>query len=87
MAYLAQAVGGESDAAIAALPSGQVVYRGPRVVLLETGAGVDEIRWLDARRVEILIHLSAATGGVQRVRGAVVPLALQVDTLRTAPLE
>ncbi|MGZ8412722.1 MAG: hypothetical protein ACXW05_08315 [Gemmatirosa sp.] len=87
VAYLAQEAGGESYAAIAALPSGQVIYRGPRAVLLETGAGVDEIRWLDARRVEILIDLSAATGGVQRVRGAVAPLALQVDTPRTAPRE
>lgn len=87
VAYLAQDAGGASHAAIAALPGGESIYRGPSVVVLETDTGVDEIRWLDARRIEIAIHLSVAVGGVQRVRGTVAPLALRVDTSHAAPPE
>ncbi|HYW32445.1 MAG TPA: hypothetical protein VE869_13115 [Gemmatimonas sp.] len=83
VAFLAQDANGESYAAIAELPGGKVIYRGPRATLLETDTGVDDIRWIDANRVEIMIDLSVATGGVQRVRGTVAPLALQVDTVRT----
>jgi hypothetical protein len=58
-----------------------VLYRGPRAVLQETGAGVDEITWSTPRRFEIRVYLGGATGGIQRVQGSVAPLAVRVDTL------
>jgi hypothetical protein len=84
VAYLAYGTDGTGHAAVAALPGGQVVYRGPRAVLLETGAGVDDIRWLTPREFEILVYLGGATGGIQRVRGSVAPLMVEVDTLPEA---
>jgi hypothetical protein len=81
VAYLAHGTDGTGHAAVAALPGGQVVYRGPSAVLLETGAQVDEITWLSPREFEIRVYLGGATGGVQRVRGSVAPLAIRVDTL------
>lgn len=84
VAYLAHGTDGTGHAAVAALPGGQVVYRGPRAVLRETGAGVDEITWPTPRRFEIRVYLGGAAGGVQRVRGSVAPLAVRVDTLPEA---
>jgi hypothetical protein len=81
VAYLAFGTDGTAHAAVAALPGGQVVYRGPRAVLLETGAQVDEITWLSPREFEIRVYLGGAAGGIQRVRGSVAPLAIRVDTL------
>lgn len=81
VAYLAHGTDGTGHAAVAALPGGQVVYRGPRAVLQETGGGVDEITWSTPRRFEIRVYMGGATGGIQRVRGSVAPFAVQVDTL------
>lgn len=84
VAYLAHGTDGTdgtAHAAVAALPGGQVVYRGPRAVVRETGAGVDEITWSTPREFEMRVYLGGATGGVQRVRGSVAPLAIRVDTL------
>ncbi len=76
-----QAVDGTGHAAVAALPGGEVVYRGPRAVLRETGAGVDDITWSTPRELEVRVYLGGATSGIQRVRGSVAPLAIEVDTL------
>jgi hypothetical protein len=81
VAYLAYGTDGTGHAAVAALPSGQVVYRGPSAVLLETGAGVDEITWSTPREFEMRVYMGGATGGFQRVWGSVAPLAIKVDTL------
>jgi hypothetical protein len=81
VAYLAGAADGTGHAAVAALPSGRVIYRGPGAVLLETDAGVDEIAWPTAERFEVRVYLGGTTDGVQRVRGSVAPLAVQVDTV------
>lgn len=50
-------------------------------MLRETGAGVDDITWSTARELEVRVYLGGETGGIQRVRGSVAPLAIEVDTL------
>jgi hypothetical protein len=75
---------GRGYGAIAAWPSGRVIHRGQPVRMLETDAGVDAVRWLDANRFEIRIDMSYSVGGgTQRTRGAVSALdSTVVDTLR-----
>ena len=82
VAYLAQAPSGAGYAAIARVPDGGVVLRGPAATMRETDAGVDAIAWTDPLHVEVRIDLSAVTGGTQRVRGTVTPPTLVVDTVR-----
>ena len=83
LAYLAMDSSGRGYGAVAAWPSGEVVYRGQPVKMLETDAGVDAVQWLDANRFEIRIDLSHSVGGgTQRVRGAVNALdSTVVDTV------
>ncbi len=81
VAYLAEGAGGRAHAAVATLPGARVVYLGPPAVLRETGAGVDDITWLSPHQFEIRVYMGGATGGIQRVRGSIAPLAVQVDTL------
>jgi hypothetical protein len=85
VAYLAQKGDGHGYAAVAALPSGEIVYRAPAVAMLETDAGIDEIHWPDNEHFEVRIALSFAVGGTLRVRGSVRPAAARVDTLRPPP--
>lgn len=81
VAYLGYGTDGTGHAAVAALPDGRVIYRGPSAVLLETGAGVDVIRWITPAEFDIRVYMGGATGGIQRVRGSVAPLRVRVDTL------
>ena len=83
LAYLAMDSSGQGYGAIAAWPSGRVVYRGPPVRMLETDAGVDAARWEDPERFEIRIDRSHSVGGgAQRIRGAVTALeSTVVDTV------
>jgi hypothetical protein len=86
VAYLAQAATGIGYGAVATLPDGRVIYRGPPAELLETDAGVDTIEWLDAGRFVMLFDMSYRVGGTQRLRGTVDPLRVDVDTVpRAAP--
>lgn len=82
VAYLAQSGTGAGYGAVATLPEGRVIYRGPPAQLLETDAGVEAIEWVDARRFEMLVDMSYLVGGVQRLRGTVDPLRVDVDTVR-----
>ena len=83
LAYLAMDSSGRGYGAIAAWPSGQVVYRGQPVKMLETDAGVDAVRWQDSGRFEIRIEMSHSVGGgAQRTRGVVTALdSTVVDTV------
>ena len=85
VAYLAQDAQGQGYGAVATVPDGRVVYRGPPATMLETDAGVDAISWTDADRFEIRIDLSYQVGGTQRLRGTLRPLRVAVDTLRPLP--
>lgn len=82
VAYLAQNSEGRGYGAVAAVPSMRVVYRAAPVTMLETDAGVEHISWTDATHFEIMISLTVATGGEQRIRGTVTPLSVQVDTVK-----
>ena len=83
LAYLAMDSSGRGYAAVAAWPSGQVVYRGQPVRMLETDAVVDAATWHDAARFEFRLEMSHfAGGGAQRIRGAVSALdSAVVDTI------
>ncbi|GLC25908.1 hypothetical protein [Roseisolibacter agri] len=85
VAYLAQDAQGQGHGAVATVPDGRVVYRGPPATMLETDAGVDAITWTDADRFEIRIDLTYQVGGTQRLRGTLRPLRVDVDTLRPLP--
>lgn len=85
VAYLAQTPEGMGYGAVATVPEGRVVLRGPPAPMLETDAGVDGVAWHDAARFEIRIDLSYRVGGTQRLRGSVVPPRLDVDTLPAPP--
>ena len=85
VAYLAQDAKGQGYGAVATVPDGRVVYRGPAATMLETDAGVDAITWADADRFEIRIDLTYQVGGTQRLRGTLQPLRVVVDTLRPLP--
>jgi hypothetical protein len=84
LAYLAMDTAGRGYGAIAAWPSGGVIYRGQPVRMLETDASIDPASWLDANRFEIRIELSHFVGGgTQRIRGTVsAPDSTVVDTIR-----
>lgn len=71
--------------AVAAVPGGTVVYRGPGVAALETDAGVGQIQWMGPDRFEATIDLSLETGGTHRVRGSIAPVRAEVDTLPVRP--
>lgn len=83
LAYLAIDSAGRGYGAIASWPMGKVIYRGEPVRMLESDAGIDAARWLDANRFEIRIHMSHSVGGgAQRTRGAVTALdSAVVDTI------
>ena len=83
LAYLALDSSGRGYAAVAAWPSGEVVYRGQPVRMLETDAVVDAATWHDAARFEIRIERSHSVGGgAQRIRGSVRALdSTMVDTI------
>lgn len=83
LAYAAQdSATGEGYAAIARWPSGDVIYRSPKVRLLETDAGVDVVTWKDARRFEVRLDRSfGAGGGALVVTGSVDAIAdVRVDS-------
>jgi hypothetical protein len=83
LAYLAMDGSGRGYGAIAAWPSGRVVYRGQAVTMLETDAGVDAVTWHDAHRFEVRIDMSHSVGGgTQRTLGTVAALdSALVDTI------
>jgi hypothetical protein len=85
LAYLAQTPEGMGYGAVATVPAGRVILRGPPAPMLETDAGVDGVAWSDAARFEIRVDLSYRVGGTQRLRGTVAPPRLEVDTIRGAP--
>ncbi len=85
VAYLAQDARGRGYGAVATVPDGRVIYRGPPATMLETDAGVDAVAWTDADRFEIRIDLTHRVGGTQRLRGSLRPLRVVVDTVRPLP--
>jgi hypothetical protein len=73
--------GGGVYAAVAALPGGARVLRGPAVAVRETDAGLATMRWLDADRFEVTIDLSTYTGGAYRARGSLAARRIDGDTV------
>jgi hypothetical protein len=85
VAFLAKDSTDNYYGAVATLPAGKVMFRGPPMSPLETDTGIDEISWSDANHFEIDIAITYKVGGKQRIRGSLSPLKVTIDTMRDRP--
>ncbi|HEX8209975.1 MAG TPA: hypothetical protein VF584_07295 [Longimicrobium sp.] len=88
VAYLGRdSTDGSTYAAVAKLPSGDLVLRGAGVAARATDAGVATMRWLDADRFQITIDLDADLGRAYRVQGSLAARGISGDTIPRPPGE